>query len=125
MEDFIGYLKSIWGKLSVVSIFFPFAGKLIGTFETPDPFWPSNKTAILVLTSIASAFVIFLLYVQRYETSYSVLTVIFIFILGIILSFNYLDNYSCTNIGCTLVYFGIFICFTGSFTMLAIKDRYQ
>lgn len=125
MNDFIDYLKSIWGKLSTISILFPFAGNLIGTFETPDPFLRSNDTGILALTSIICAFVILLLYVQRYEINYSAIGAILVFVLGIILSFNYLDNYSCWNTGCTLTYFGIFICFTSSFTMLAIKDRYQ
>ena len=125
MKDFIDYLKSIWGKLSTVSVFFPFAGKLIGTFKTPDPFLGSNETGILTLTSIASAFVILLLYVQRNEIYYSAKVAILLFIIGVILSFNYLDKYSCWDIGCTLTYFGIFICFTSSFTMLAIKDRYQ
>lgn len=125
MKDFLDYLQSIWGKLSAISIFFPFAGKLIGAFETPDPFWHSNEAIILAITSIIGAFVILLLYVQRYDINYSAFGAIAVFALGIVLSLNYLDSFSCHSVGCTLTYFGIFTCFTAAFTMLAVKDQYQ
>lgn len=124
MKDFIDYLQSVWGKLSVSSIIFPFAGKLIGAFETPDPF-ATSSASILALTSIIGAFVILLLYVLRNDVNYSVLLAISIFIVGIVLSFNYMEQSLCWDVGCTLVYLAIFTCFTSSFTMLAIKDLYQ
>lgn len=136
MDDFLKYVFSVWGLISVSTVFFPVSNQLIGLIEPPHGFDPK---LVLTLNSLFCAFSFFWLYVRRNEQRYSTgsaakFFVGAIFALAVYLARPTFDFSSSTDPEAQarvsdflylLGYFAIFVGLTVSFALLAVKDRFQ
>lgn len=118
MEHFGYYLKTAWGRISLISILFPFAGKLF--IEIPFPNY-INPTKAWLITSLINSFLIALIYTARYKLNIKKS------ILSIIIAFASSILYTNENFQNIFIYITIFASITSSFAILGAidyKNRY-
>lgn len=127
MKDFLKYLNSLWGLVSLSTLLFPQSIKLFELIKPPQS-WKVNEDLVLNLSTIICVFLLLVLYTRRREHYYVIGEAVFLFVGSIVCIWVYLDPLHgglFGNLIDFIIYFGIFACLTGSFTILAIMDRFQ
>ena len=123
LAQFLAYLRSLWGKLSAISLLFPLSNLLFKLIATPNGISPAQATTI---NTLACIFAIFAVFVGRKQYYYEMAHPLTAFVMGVVSAGMYVTQPLMWNgLPGLVVYCMIFVGFTSAFTFLAVMDRYQ